>query len=90
MSDLSDALRVSDESGVRELTIKIKQGEKPEVKFNGFWNGKFIQAAMSSIAKAYRIQARNIVRPRAIPNIIEEKKTQPVVVEKGGKGDGVK
>lgn len=88
MSDLSDALRISDEGKSRELTIKMKAGEKPEVSFKGFWNGKFITAAMNSISKAYRIQARNVVRPRATINNTVDNKTQLVNTEKGGKGDG--
>jgi hypothetical protein len=86
MSELSNALsqRVNE---AKELKIVMTPGQKPVVEFKGFWSGKFITAAMNSVAKAYRIQARNMVRPRA--KINEEVKTQSLVTAvKGEKGDG--
>lgn len=72
MSELSELLKPV-EAGKRELTITMIDGQRPVVIFNGFWNGKFIKAAMDSISKAYRLRARDIVRPRAQ---IEGKVTQ--------------
>lgn len=62
----------------KTLTVKLTPGKKPEVTFSGFWTGKFIQAAMNSIARAYRVR-RLRAKPQAIvgeqkPQLIAEKK----------------
>ncbi|MBU2052497.1 hypothetical protein KKH13_04810 [Patescibacteria group bacterium] len=68
----------------REMSIIMIPGQKPIVEFKGIWSGKYITAAMNSVAKAYRIQARNMVRPRI--TAVGVTNTQPVA-EDGGKGD---
>lgn len=44
----------------RTIYIKMTLESRPEVVLTGFWNGRLIQAAMNSIARAYR-QRRIIV-----------------------------
>lgn len=50
--------------GEKSLTIKMIYGKRPEVKFDGFWNGKFIAGAMNAVAKAYRLQR---AKPKGLP-----------------------
>ena len=79
MSDLSDVLkeRVEEE---KKIVLRILPGKKPDVTFSGFWSGKYIKAAMDSIAKAYRVQGRNA---RRTPSLTGEQVTpQVTVVEK--------
>lgn len=58
----------------RTIVIRMIAGQRPEVTLTGFWNGKFIRAAMDSIAKAYRLR--------------RHKPSRSIEVEaKGGKGD---
>jgi hypothetical protein len=79
MSELSDVLkdRVEEE---KKLMLRILPGKKPEVTFTGFWSGKYIKAAMDSIAKAYRVQGRDV---RRAPSSTGEQVTQQAtVVEK--------
>ena len=49
--------------GDKEIHIKVKHGEKPEVTFIGFWNGKMINAASNAIARAYRHQRYKSNKP---------------------------
>lgn len=44
----------------RTLHLTMTLDKRPEVIFTGFWNGKFIQAAMNAIARQYR-QRRIVV-----------------------------
>lgn len=66
--------------GEKTILVKMIPGKRPEVTFTGLWTGKYIAAASNSIAKAYRVSRRNVVRPRAeivgkpTPQIVEEKK----------------
>ena len=69
--------------GERTILLKITPGQRPEVIFTGFWNGKYIKAARSSIARAYRLRRH---KPQAKPEAKFE--NTPRVVDKGGKGDG--
>lgn len=39
---------------IKTLVIKMIPGKRPEVLFSGFWNGRILRAAISSISKAYR------------------------------------
>ncbi len=50
--------------GEKTLFMKLIPGQRPEVVFTGAWSGKYITAAMNSIAKAYRTQRlRRITKP---------------------------
>jgi hypothetical protein len=44
----------------RTIHLTMTLDKRPEVVFTGFWNGKFIQAAMNAIARQYR-QRRIVV-----------------------------
>ena len=71
---LSNALQGSDNMRREEektIFLSIKSGFRPEVVFTGFWSGKYIKAAMDSIAKAYRLHKGKNIRPQAnIPNAV--------------------
>ena len=70
--DLTEELKPgSVDSGVRELSLKIIPGKRPEVTFTGFWTGKYIKAAMDSIAKGYRMCRRRVILPTQ--KVVEEK-----------------
>ena len=62
---LSGALRGKIDKAEEERTIVLTllPGKRPEVSFTGFWNGRFIRAAMDSIAKAYRLRRHSVSRP---------------------------
>ena len=47
----------------KTLSIRLIPGKKPEVTFTGLWSGKFINAAMNSIAKAYRMRRGKVIPP---------------------------
>ena len=65
----SIAMRQEEE---KTIYISMKPSSRPEVVFTGFWSGKFIKAAMDSIAKAYRTRRYKQVRPQAsIPNAVD-------------------
>ncbi len=49
--------------GERTIMLTMTMGQRPEVTFTGFWSGKFIRAAMDSIARAYRLQRHSVSRP---------------------------
>lgn len=77
--DLQNELRPSID-GEKGLTLKIAPGKRPEVVFTGFWTGKYIKAAMDSIAKAYRVARRAVILPT---KPVVETKTQ--AMPEGGK-----
>ena len=63
---LADALMGSYKERMEEektIFLVFKPGERPSVNFTGFWSGKFIRAAMDSIAKAYRMAKSRPSRP---------------------------
>ena len=67
--DLKDILAPSNGvtvDGEKTLTLRIIPGQRPSVVFSGFWTGKYIKAAMDSIAKAYRLTRR-----RVLPSTLE-------------------
>ena len=68
--------------GEKSLLLKIIPGHRPEVTFIGTWSGKYIKAAIDSIAKAYRVARRNITTPR-VQNVGII--TPQNAVEQGGK-----
>lgn len=60
--ELRDELRPTVD-GEKSLLLKIIPGKRPEVVFTGFWTGKYIKAAMDSIAKCYRVARRTAILP---------------------------
>ena len=75
--DLRDVLR-PDVDGEKSLLLKMIPGKRPEIVFTGTWTGKYIRAAMDSIAKSYRIQGRTIRRTEILPTAkVAETITQP-------------
>ena len=59
--DLQEELRPPIE-GEKTLLLKMTPGNRPEVIFTGLWSGKYIKAAMDSIAKCYRVARRQVIR----------------------------
>ena len=53
----------------KTILLKMIPGKRPEIVFTGFWNGKFIKAAMNSISKAYRLRRYKSRRPYATSGI---------------------
>ena len=64
--ELRDELRPPVE-GEKSLLLRINPGHRPEVVFTGMWTGKYIKAAMDSIAKSYRVFGRGIRPQGATP-----------------------
>ena len=81
--DLRDELRPSVD-GEKSLLLTIQPGKRPEVVFTGTWTGKYIKAAMDSIAKCYRVSGRVIRRKVILPT---SKVVEPITQLKaeGGK-----
>lgn len=55
--ELSDGLLGNEKERMTEektMLLKLVPGQRPIIIFTGFWNGKFIKAAMNGIARAYR------------------------------------
>ena len=74
---LAGALQGSEKQRLEEeksITIKMVPGEKPQVEFVGFWNGRILNAAMNSISRAYRLRRHHVIR-------------EAKVETKGGEGD---
>ena len=66
-NQLADALQGTYEERMKEektILVKMVPGDRPSVSFTGFWNGRFIRAAMDSVAKAYRLRKYAPTRPR--------------------------
>lgn len=75
--DLREELRPSID-GEKSLTLTMKPGKRPEIVFTGMWSGKYIRAAMDSIAKSYRVQGRAVRRTVQPPTTkVVETITQP-------------
>jgi hypothetical protein len=49
----------------RSIVLTMKHGEKPEVIFNGFWNGRLVQNAMNAISRGYRLRRHKAIRANA-------------------------
>jgi len=53
----------------RSIILTMKHGERPEVDFNGFWNGRLVKNAMNAISRGYRLRRHKQVRAHAdVPN----------------------
>lgn len=63
---LSDALMGTPKErleGKKTIYLEMIPGTRPQVTFTGFWTGRFIEAAMNSVAKAYRVRKHSASRP---------------------------
>lgn len=53
----------------RSIVLTMKHGERPEVQFNGFWNGRLVHNAMNALSRCYRQLRHKQVRAHAdVPN----------------------
>ena len=53
----------------RSIVLTMKHGEKPDVNFNGFWNGHLVKNAMNAISRGYRLRRHKDIRAHAsVPN----------------------
>ena len=56
----------------RSIILTMKHGERPEVQFSGFWNGKLVNNAMNAISRGYRLRRHKAIRENAEkPNVIK-------------------
>ena len=70
--------------GEKSLLLTISPGKRPEVVFTGTWTGKYVKAAMDSIAKCYRVTGRLTRRQSETPTLkVETTLTQ--ALPEGGK-----
>ena len=84
-SELAGALQGTAKERLEEertIVLTMTAGQRPVVNFTGFWSGKFIRAAMDSIARAYRLRRNSASRP-----IGGRKQEQVAKPAEGGKGD---
>ena len=49
----------------KTIIITLRYGERAEVVFGGFWNGKLISSAQNAISRAYRLQRHKNIRADA-------------------------
>ncbi len=49
----------------RAIVLTMKHGERPEVRFDGFWNGRLVKNAMNAISRSYRQRRHKQVRAGA-------------------------
>jgi hypothetical protein len=55
------------------IVITLDYGKRPEVEFQGFWNGKLVHNAMNAISRAYRLLRHKNIRVNAnTPNQMED------------------
>ena len=53
----------------RSIVLTMKHGERPEVVFTGFWNGRLVNNAMNALSRNYRLRRHKQVRANAaVPN----------------------
>ena len=50
----------------RSIVLTMKHGEKPEVRFDGFWNGRLVKNAQNAISRNYRLRRHKQIRPNAV------------------------
>ena len=50
----------------RAIVLTMKHGERPEVRFDGFWNGRLVKNAMNAISRGYRLRRHKQIRPNAV------------------------
>lgn len=46
----------------KTIYLTLSYGQKPNVVFGGFWNGKLVNNAMNAISRAYRVQRHKTIR----------------------------
>lgn len=57
---------------VKTIHLTLSYGQRPEVEFGGFWNGKLVNNAMNAISRAYRLQRHKSIRTGAqVPTTLE-------------------
>lgn len=49
---------------IKSIFIKMVPGERPQIDFMGFWNGRMLQAAINSISKAYRTRRHDVLNTK--------------------------
>ena len=49
----------------RAIVLTMKHGERPEVRFDGFWNGRLVKNAMNAISRGYRLRRHKQIRAHA-------------------------
>ena len=82
---LSNALMGTDvqrKDEVKTILLMFKPGEKPDVQFTGYWDGKFLRAALNSISKAYRLRRNKSTGPAV------QEQQEPAPKETGKKEEG--
>ena len=67
---LEGSVRERLETEEKTILVKMTPGQRPEVTFTGFWNAKFIRAAMNSLSKQYRLRK---FRPSHPEHRVEER-----------------
>ena len=50
----------------RAIVLTMKHGEKPDVRLDGFWNGRLVKNAMNAISRNYRLRRHKQIRPNAV------------------------
>lgn len=53
----------------KSVTVTFTYGERPEVVFNGFWNGRLVKNAQNALSRYYRLRRHKQIRVHAdVPN----------------------
>jgi hypothetical protein len=53
----------------RSIVLTMRHGERPDVIFTGFWNGRLVKNAMNAISRSYRLRRHKEIRAHAdVPN----------------------
>ena len=81
-AELSEGLQGTYKERMEEeksIVLTMVPGQRPAVVFTGFWNFKFIKAAMNSIARNYRLRRYKPIRQGVAEN--------PSARGEGGSGD---
>lgn len=47
------------------ILITLRYGQRADVIFTGFWNGKLVSNAMNAVSRAYRVQKHKTIRANA-------------------------
>lgn len=53
----------------RSIVLTMRHGQRIEVDFAGFWNGRLVKNAMNAISRGYRLRRHKDIRAHAtVPN----------------------
>lgn len=85
--DLKNELAGSPMDRMKEkkvIVITLDYGKRPEVEFQGFWNGKLVHNAMNAISRAYRLTRHKNIRANAfaLSSVVQASET-PTKMEGG-------